>query len=360
MRRRRFLSLTGGALAAGAVGLAGASGAFSDDPPQSDADETNTAVATLPTATIVRGDLGTDREFRASISFGEPWTVTTTAAGTVTMSRPAGAVVDFGDHLVTVDDKPLFLGAGTVPLYRELHRVDTGSRDANGDRLELQKGFDVAQLQAFLLGSGHLGDLELEADATFGRQTEAAVKAWQRAVGHSPTGRVDSSQVVFSPEPLRLTTALRVGAPFQALEVSRATSAVLVDTSNRDRGALSPGTAVTIEVAGSEPAAGVCRKQEQTAGTDGSRVWRTTIDATDDLHGEAGAATVHVTELLAQDVLLVPASALLALAEGGFAVEVPTPGGTRLVGIDVGEVLDGRAEISGRDVAEGGQVVIPT
>lgn len=360
MKRRRFLSLAGGALAAGAVGVAGAAGAFSDDDPESDEERAVRPDVVLPTATVVRGDLGTDREFRASISFGEPWTVNTTTTGTVTASHPAGAVVEFGDHLVKVDDKPLFLAAGTVPLYRELHRVDTRGRDVNGDRLVLLDGFDVAQLQAFLLASGHLGDLELEADAAFGRQTEKAVKAWQRAVGHAPTGRVDSSQIVFSPEALRVPTALRVGDPFQALEVTRATSRVLVDTSNRDRGALSPGTDVTIEMPNGASVTGVSRGQEQTTAADGSRVWRTTIEAADHLPGEAGAATVHVVELVAENALLVPASALLALAEGGFAVEVPTPDGTRLVGVEVGEVLDGRAEISGRDIAEGTHVVIPT
>ena len=360
MKRRRFLTLTGGALAAGAVGVAGAAGAFSDEDADTDADPSARVGDSSATATVVRGDLGTDREFRASISFGDPWTINTIATGTVTMSHPAGTVVDLGDHLVKVDDKPLFLAAGAMPLYRELHRVDTRGRDANGDRLMLQDGFDVAQLQAFLVASGHLVDVELELDATFGRQTEKAVKAWQRAVGHAPTGRVDSSQIVFSPEPLRMTTALRVGAPFQSLEVSRATSAVLVDTSNRDRSALAPGIDVTIELADGESLAGVTRTQEQTTGADGSRIWRTTIEAADPLPGQASTATVHVVEVVAEDALLVPASALLALAEGGFAVEVPTPDGTRLVAVDVGEVLDGRAEISGRDIAEGSQVVIPT
>ena len=194
MKRRRFLSLAGGAVAAGAVGVAGVAGAFSDGDPEPAEDRSADSEVSLPTATVVRGDLGTEREFRASVTFGDPWTVNTTAAGTVTMSHSAGTVIDFGDHLAKVDDKPLFLAAGTVPLYRELHRVDTRGRDVNGDRLALQEGFDVAQLQAFLIASGHLGDLALEADATFGRQTETAVKAWQRAVGHSPTSRVDSSR----------------------------------------------------------------------------------------------------------------------------------------------------------------------
>ena len=360
MKRRRFLTIAGGAAAAGAIGVAGVAGAFSADEGD-DADAPDPAATErLPTATIVRGDLGTSREFRASVSFGDPWVVNTTATGTVTSSLPAGSVVDFGETLIKLDDKSLQLAAGTVPLFRELHRVDTRGRDVNGDRLTLQEGFDVAQLQAFLLASGHLGEIELEADARFGKQTEAAVKAWQRAVGHSPTGRIDSSQLVFSPEPLRITTTLRVGAPFQTLEVSRATSAVLVDTSNRDRSALSPGTDVTIELPDSTTVDGVAASQEQTVGADGSRVWRTTITAADRLPGEAGAATVHVVDVVAEDALIVPASALLALAEGGFAVEVPAPDGTRLVGVDVGEVLDGRAEVSGRDIAEGGQVVIPS
>lgn len=363
MNRRRFLTLAGGAVAAGAVGAAGVAGAFSsdaDDPGRSDGDRADRTGAALPTATVVRGDLGTEREFRATISFGDPWMVNTAAAGTVTMSRPAGTVVGFGDQLLKVDDKPVFLAAGTVPLYRELHLVDTRGRDANGDRLTLMEGFDVAQLQAFLLASGHLGDVELAADATFGRQTEKAVEAWQRAVGHAATGRVDSSQVVFSPEPLRVTTDLRVGDPFQTLEVSRATSAVLVDTSNRDRGPLAPGTEVTIDIPDSGSMTGVSRSQEQATGADGSRIWRTTIDPADQLPGDADLATVRVLDVVAEDALLVPASALLALAEGGFAVEVPTSDGTRLVAVELGEVLDGRAEISGNDIAEGTQVVIPS
>ena len=189
MKRRRFLTLAGGALAAGAVGAAGVAGAFSSDDPVERNAPDDAGDTRLPTATIIRGDLGTSREFRATISFGDPWVVNTAAAGTITWALPAGTVVDFGEALIKVDDKPLHLAAGTVPLFRELYRVDTRGKDVNGDRLTLQEGFDVAQLQAFLLASGHLGDVPLEADARFGKQTETAVKAWQRAVGHSPTGR---------------------------------------------------------------------------------------------------------------------------------------------------------------------------
>ena len=44
---------------------------------------------------------------------------------------------------------------------------------------------------------------------------------------------------------------------------------------------------------------------------------------------------------------------------GGFAVEVITGPSTELVRVDVGEILDGQAEISG-DIAVGDEVVVAT
>jgi len=68
---------------------------------------------------------------------------------------------------------------------------------------------------------------------------------------------------------------------------------------------------------------------------------------------------VHSTIVEASDVLIVPVSALLAVAEGGFAVEVIDPSGTHLVRVDVGTVVDARAEISG-DIDAGAHVVVPS
>jgi len=82
-----------------------------------------------------------------------------------------------------------------------------------------------------------------------------------------------------------------------------------------------------------------------------------TVDG--ELPGSASAATVNVTDVAAKDVLFVPVGALLALAEGGFAVEVPSGAATTLVKVDVGEVLEGQVEITG-DISEGNEVVIAT
>src|SRR5690606_3927763 len=99
-----------------------------------------------------------------------------------------------------------------------------------------------------------------------------------------------------------------------------------------------------------------------------------------DQQGDSGTTTVRVTLALAEpvpdyieapvevvvttaeasDALAVPVSALLALAEGGYAVEVvDATGATRLVGVELGTFADGLVEVRG-DVAEGDRVVVPS
>jgi hypothetical protein len=58
--------------------------------------------------------------------------------------------------------------------------------------------------------------------------------------------------------------------------------------------------------------------------------------------------------------MAVPVTALLALAEGGYAVEVEqSDGTTRLVAVDPGMYADGLVEISSEGVRPGDRVVAP-
>ena len=69
--------------------------------------------------------------------------------------------------------------------------------------------------------------------------------------------------------------------------------------------------------------------------------------------------TVRVVTRAAEDVLAVPVEALLALAEGGYAVELAHDDGTTsLVAVELGAFADGWVEVTG-DVAEGDQVEVP-
>lgn len=357
MNRRRFVTSVATVTVLTAVGVTGAASGLLTDETETAA-ESVAEVDPVESVPVRRGDLSTEREFQADVSFGEPWGLNTTAAGTITQQQPVGTTIDFGDTLLRLDDKPLVLAHGAMPMFRELHKVDIGARDGNGDRLTLLTGADVTQLQTFLLDAGFDADGHLEIDGQFGGYTEAAIKSWQLAVGLPATGRVDNTQIVFSPDPVRIATELRVGDTFTGLDVSNAEPKVLIDTSNRDRASLPLRAVVEIDLPDGTQLDGTVADQEQATTADGSQIWRTTVAVEAELPGDASSATVTVTEVLATDVLLVPTGALLALAEGGFAVEVVAGPTAELVRVDVGEVLDGQAEVDG-DLAVGDLLVVP-
>lgn len=336
MNRRTFIITAATTVAAAAIGSASVSTSAAQPEPES--------APGFDSATVRRGSLSSDREFNAAVSYGDPWMITTAATGTVTDAHPVGTIVGFGDSIVRVDDRPVTLARGTMPMYRALYKGDT-------------EGRDVTQLQAFLLSEGFDAGGRLEIDGEFGGNTEKAVKAWQDAAGWPDTGRVDNAQLVFEPQPVRINAATRVGASFAGAEVTGAEPKVLVDTSTRDRSALPVGTEAEIDVNGTV-LTGTVTAQEQVTTADGGRVWRTTVVSPEELP-VGTAAKVTVTQTIAEDVLLVPVAALLALSEGGFAVEILEGASTRLVRVEVGEVLDGQAEVSG-GISEGNRVVVAT
>jgi len=72
---------------------------------------------------------------------------------------------------------------------------------------------------------------------------------------------------------------------------------------------------------------------------------------------DAAPVTVKLTTKQATSVLAVPVASLLALAEGGYAVErVTGVNSTSLVGVQTGVFAGGMVEVSG-DLHEGDQVV---
>jgi hypothetical protein len=72
---------------------------------------------------------------------------------------------------------------------------------------------------------------------------------------------------------------------------------------------------------------------------------------------DAAPVTVRLTKSTAQHVLAVPVRSLLALSEGGYAVEVVRGGVHSLVGVKLGSFADGWVQVDGQ-VQEGDEVVI--
>ena len=76
--------------------------------------------------------------------------------------------------------------------------------------------------------------------------------------------------------------------------------------------------------------------------------------------------TLRVVDQEARGAFVVPVSALVALAEGGYAVEVvdgQAPDGTnqtRLVGVTPGLFSDGFVAVTGDQLADGQTIVVPS
>jgi multidrug efflux pump subunit AcrA (membrane-fusion protein) len=69
---------------------------------------------------------------------------------------------------------------------------------------------------------------------------------------------------------------------------------------------------------------------------------------------------VEIVSDRADNVLVVPVTALLALSEGGYAVEVVAEDGSIvLVAVDPGLFADGFVEVTSNALAAGMEVVVP-
>jgi hypothetical protein len=74
---------------------------------------------------------------------------------------------------------------------------------------------------------------------------------------------------------------------------------------------------------------------------------------------DGAPVTVRYIRQERRDVLTVPVNALLALAEGGYGVEVVADGRPRIVAVKVGLFADGRVEVRGEGLTEGASVGVP-
>ncbi|MBM7051792.1 peptidoglycan-binding protein [Rothia sp. ZJ1223] len=100
------------------------------------------------------------------------------ASSVVTREAPAvGTVLESGDVVATIDERPLFIFEGGVPAYRDL---------APGVR-----GEDVAQVQRTLVALGYPIYDEL---GEYGKDTANAVYLFYLNSGYYPPGNVDASQ----------------------------------------------------------------------------------------------------------------------------------------------------------------------
>jgi peptidoglycan hydrolase-like protein with peptidoglycan-binding domain len=281
--------------------------------------------------------------------------------GTVTHLPDVGSVVERGEPLYELDGQP-----SGILLY--------GDRPAWRALVEGLEGDDVRQLQENLLELGFGGD-DLTASGVFDAATVAAVMAWQASLGVHETGVVELGEIVFMPGAVRVAGhSVNVGDTVTpGLEVLTATTTervVTVDLAADDQALVTTGDEVEIDLPDGTRASGTVATVGTVATAAAEGQGSPTVEVTIVLDDPEASGTIDqapvdvlITTLSREDVLVVPVSALLALLEGGYAVEVVgTDGTTSLVGVETGLFQDGwvEIEVSSGTLTEGDQVVVPS
>ncbi len=313
------------------------------------AETTTTEPPTLATDVVATRTLEETEEFPGSLGYGDQFALPGYANGTVTWVPEEESILEPGTALYRIDDRPTYWAHGDVPMYREL---------SSG-----KEGADVEQLQRFLQEEGYL-DTEAELDGDYGSATRRAVKAWQDDHDLDDTGRIDAGQLLFLPyEAIRVATAPRIGDTAQGgvLEVTEPDLFVSATINGRKKKVFEGTPNIEVETAAGNRYAATVESIEARQSQDpfGGQEYlvRLKLDST---NGEKpGEVTVEVIDVLAEDVLAVPARALLALVEGGYAVErVGADGAASYVAVEIGEFADGWVEVTG-DLSAGDTVVVP-
>jgi peptidoglycan hydrolase-like protein with peptidoglycan-binding domain len=311
----------------------------------------------VDTARVERRTMETAADLSGALGYEGSRTVAAGASGTVTRLPEPGTIVKRGGVLYELDGRvrPRLL-YGPRPLWRPLGPGTTN-------------GADVLQLEQNLRAMGH-APRGMKVDRDWDAKTTIAVRRWQKAAGIKRDGTLDGGDLAFLPGAIRVASheaqlGAAVGPGSPVLGTSTATRVVTLDINAGRQDLVSPGQKVTVELPGGATLAGVVRSIGRVARA-GENGGATTVPVTIDLDPEAtlpdldaAPVTIAVVTVSHPDVLTVPVNALVALLEGGYAVETVAADGTRrYVGVETGLFQDGRVEVTGDGLADGDTVVV--
>lgn len=306
---------------------------------------------TLTDAERVSGDLGYDEAAQVAAD---------RADGVLTWLPAEGRTLEAGDVAYRVDEEPVVLLTGRLPLYRELsYGVDNGA--------------DVRQLERNLKRLGYdPGTVNNE----FTGYTEDAVQELQEDHGLDETGVVTATEFLVLPESIRVGTAqadvgatLMPGTPTPLYDATSTRRVVTVDLDPSDEALVEVGARATVtlpdgstldaEVSEVGTVATPTESESESEEASAEATLPVTLTLADNEKAEglsAAPVTVDLTRERRKQVLTVPVTALVALAEGGFAVRRE---GGELVAVETGLYSDGYVEVAS-GLAEGDRIEVPT
>jgi hypothetical protein len=330
---------------------------FADAPAQ----PTAAPPAAPGTTQVRRTDLSTSTSAAGILGYGNTRMIKGTGSGILTWLPATGATVDRGGQLYRVNDKPVALFFGDTPLYRKLDTPDLAGKDVKlvADNLTAL-GYRIGTRPR--AGKG---------EAVLTQSLIDAVKRWQTAQGVEPTGVVDVGDVVVFGGPVRVgAVQAQLGDPATnpLFEVSATTKSVTVEIDAAEVGSHKAGDRVTVTMpdgstaGGAVASVGTAAKGGNSAdGSGGGSPASQRVDlvvALDDpaKAGSLDSASVQVAfpATSRHGVLAVAVGALLAVKQGGYALQRP---GGALVPVTTGLFAQGMVEVSGAGVTEGMVVV---
>jgi len=296
-------------------------------------------------------DLQRSESFDGTTGHGDRRPLVLAGSGTLTALPEVGSIVDQGTVAAEVDGRPIIAVLGALPMWRDL-----GPSVADGK--------DVLQLETALATLGYADTYDVTVDEDWTSATTRAVEAFQEDHGLDDDGTIAVGDLVWIPEPVRVDrVAGTVGEQLAeaGIEITGTQQVVHVDLAVADADVLPVGTAVVVELpTGDTVDATVTSVGAAETGEDGTTTLPLDVTMSGDPAVPDGLPVdVVVTIVAADDVLAVPVEALLALAGGGYALEVAVADGTTdLVRVDLGVFADDVVAVTG-DVEAGDQVVVP-
>lgn len=320
--------------------------------------------AATSTQTVLRRSLSETTSVSGTLGYAGAYTVLAQGQGTITGLPAVGQVIHERQVLYRIDGQPVVLLYGSTPAYRALAAGAT-TADVTGQ--------DVKQLNRDLVTLGYISRSELDPNSDeFSWATTLGVERLQDALGVSATGTLALGDYVFLPSAARVTAVSatlggQAGGP--VLTASSTARQVTVNLDAAQQSQVKAGDYVTITLPNNQTTGGQVTSVGKVAATpsNGNSTATITVQITPtDPHAtgtlDQAPVQVAITTDTVHNVLAVPVNALLALAGGGYAVEVANGDGThQLVSVSLGLFDDaaGLVQVSGSGLAAGQHVVVP-
>ncbi len=288
------------------------------------------------------------------------------AGGEVELFVTDGQPLVSGDVVAAVDGAPVTAIVTDVEFDRDLEDgVDDGA--------------DVAVVEEMLLALGYDADGDLVVDETFDDATATALTEWKEDLentfdGVTVDGSLDLDEIlVVAPDttvgtvPAYETTVLASGSPLWSTTTQTTQRVVTAAIPVADQDQLVEATAVDVEFPDGELVSGTVTSLATSSTVDPANPDADATLAVEITLPSVPVAFEALNELdvvvklvdeIAVGVTAVPVSALVAVGDGTYAVEVVSGGATQFVGVAPGMFSNGLVEVDG--ITPGTQVVVPS